>query len=150
MRKLLQTKEFVAVIHLAAVGDFALDTIELEGGKILTGSPKGKLDSAQSLKLTLKKNAKILPKINSYASKGAKPVVVGFKLTNAAGDDLVKAKLEKIFAGGGVDYLVHNDKSKIASDRHPANIYSGVDRPPFRTQTKMELAGKLYQILLGD
>ncbi len=150
LQNFLRAEDFDAVVHLAAVGDFSLSKIELEDGSFLDKNLAGKLDSAQNIKLHLQRNHKILPQIKSFAKKGSSPFVVGFKLTNFADDAEIEKKMEKIFAAGGVDLVVQNDKSKIQGEFHPAVIYRSCQNIVAKAQSKQDLAAKLLEILEGE
>ncbi len=147
----LQAGECDAVVHLAAVGDYALEHIELSDGSIAsTGAIAGKLDSSQSIKLQMRRNHKILPLLKSYAGGGKQPFVVGFKLTRCATSEQICQKVAKIWQAGGVDLVVHNAKEQITASCHPATFYASDGKVLARTASKGELAEKLYKIIEGE
>ncbi len=150
LRDLLGSEPFDAVIHLAAVSDFSLEKIETEDGRFLSPSSEGKMDSGESIKLHMKKNFKILPKLKSYALKGKTPLVVGFKLTNSASDEEVKSKIAKILQAGGIDFVVHNDLQEVTASFHIAEIYSSSGQQLAQTSSKVDLADKLDELIKGE
>ncbi len=150
LQELLGSESFDAVVHLAAVSDFSLEKIELEDGSFLLPSAKGKMDSSDNIKLHMKKNFKILPRIKSYANNCKAPLVVGFKLTNSASEDEKNAKIEKLLQAGGFDFVVHNDLQNVTAFSHLAEIYSSTGERLTQTSSKVELAEKLYELIKGE
>ncbi len=150
MHTFLASGDFDAVVHLAAVGDFALERIELDDGSFVSPDLGGKLDSSQKIKLQMKKTHKILPLLKSYAGKRKPPFVVGFKLTNSATQEQITQKMAKIWQAGGVDLVVHNDKNKITDTLHPATFYKVGNQRLAQTATKEELAKKMLEIMKGE
>ena len=121
LRRLLRTRAFDAVIHLAAVSEYSPAFIEA-GGKRLRPGRAIKLDSGEPvMKLVLKRNFKIIERIKKYAAAGKKPapLLIGFKLTTGAAAARV---LEKVRALASADLVVHNDLAGMKK-RHVFNIY---------------------------
>jgi phosphopantothenoylcysteine decarboxylase/phosphopantothenate--cysteine ligase len=118
MRALLKDQTFDAVIHLAAVSDYSVDSIGL-GSKRLSPGRGRKIDSkADPVTLVLKRNFKILDRIKDYALAGKKPyrpLVVGFKLTVAASK---AGALGCIRSLKSADFVVHNDLREVDNAKH--------------------------------
>lgn len=145
MKKALQAEPFDAVIHLAAVSDYSPSYIEADGRSFLPGRT-AKLDSSpRELRVTLRRNFKILDRIKSYAAAGnrPKPLLVGFKLTAGAAPDKV---LEKVRALAAADLVAHNDLSEMAGGAHPFHLYRD-GRPAADCAGHRELAEKLYNFI---
>jgi hypothetical protein len=147
LKTALRTESFDAVIHLAAVSDYSPSYIEADGRGFLPGR-ETKLDSSpQELRLTLRRNFKIIDRIKSYAAAGnrPKPLLIGFKLTAGAGPDKV---MQKVRALSAADLVVHNDLSEMKG-AHPFHLYrAGVletDCPG--TQA---LAGSLFNFISSN
>jgi len=121
LRRLLSTRKFDAVVHLAAVSDYSPASIEA-GGKRFTPGGAAKLDSrAPVMKLVLKRNFKIIDRIKDYAAAGGKPepLLIGFKLTSGAKPARV---LEKVRALAAADLVVHNDLEEMKT-KHGFRVY---------------------------
>ena len=103
LQRLLGTGDFDAVIHAAAVSDYRPDT-----------SHSGKLSSyANELTLRLVPTPKLLPALKSYAPRPLR--VIGFKLTAGADEAARRTAVEKLFAAGTVDAVIHNDMDDLAT-----------------------------------
>jgi phosphopantothenoylcysteine decarboxylase/phosphopantothenate--cysteine ligase len=112
---------FDAVIHCAAVADYTP-----------ARAPRGKISSQlKGLTLRLAPVPKILPQIKNFAGGGAAPLVVGFKLTAGADRAAREAAVARLWAGGGVDAVVHNDLDDLADHKtRPFRAYvAGRARP---------------------
>lgn len=141
LRMTLAAASFDAVIHVAAVGDYDVDHVEIDGCRV---APErgGKLDSGGAMSIHLRQNPKLLPQLKSFG--GEQLTVVGFKLTNGASDAERSAAVVK--ASAGADFVVHNDAAERTADRHPATIYRG-DEVVARTDTTAQLAVALATCL---
>lgn len=121
LREALAEESFDAVIHLAAVSDYSPALIEA-GGEAIQPGRAAKIDSShEMLRVTLRRNFKILDRIKGYALSAGRPapLLIGFKLT--AGADRAAA-LRKVLALSSADLVVHNDLSEIG-ERHPFRLY---------------------------
>lgn len=145
-REQLGAADVDAVVHAAAVSDFVVDAVVVDG--VRHPAPlAGKLDSARSLSVELVPSPKILPKLRGY-SRNPHVVVVGFKLTNGATPAEVAAAVGKQLATGGVDVVVHNDLTEMdhAHDRHVATLHTA-DGVLARAGSNAELAARLLDRL---
>lgn len=145
-RALLGAARYDAVVHAAAVSDFTIGAIVVDG--VRHPAPlTGKLDSAKSLTLELVPSPKILPRLRGYAGH-ADVVIVGFKLTNGATATEAAEAVAKQLANGDVDAVVHNDLTELdhAHDRHPATVH-GLQGVVGRAATNAELAEVLMALV---
>ena len=112
----LGTGKFDMVIHLAAVSDFSVAKVIIDGK---AHNPKNlkKIPSAAKISIELKNNFKIIDKLKTYAKN--KPVIVGFKLTNGAKPAAAKAAALKVNA----DIVVHNDLKDIKAAKRLFTLY---------------------------
>jgi phosphopantothenoylcysteine synthetase/decarboxylase len=144
LQSLLGNQHFDAVIHLAAVGDYHLHSIEVDGNMVAsTGS--GKLGTGHELVLRLRPNPKLIDQLRGW-SINPDLLIVGFKLTDNAEPKARTAQVQTLLERGVADIVVHNDNSEISTEQHVATIYSagGVIT---RTQTKKELACAVFELL---
>lgn len=132
--QLLGGENFDAVIHAAAVGDFAIEAVEVGG--VVRAPGEGKLDSDIAPTLRLRKNPKLLDALRTR-SRNPAVKVVAFKLTRGADSERVRAAVRSLLRGGAADYVVHNDLAARAdSGPFPADIWDAagsiVERCPDR------------------
>ena len=113
---------FDAVIHLAAVSDYEVDHVVIDGTSVTVGT-NGKLDTGDVMEIHLKRNPKLLAQLKELG--GDALVVVGFKLTNGASIEQRAAAVRGII--GDTDLVVHNDVSEMDEGRHAATIYRATD-----------------------
>lgn len=144
LRRQLGGREFDAVVHLAAVSDYAVASVEVDGRPIEHGE-HGKIASGHDVVIRLRPTAKLIDRLRSW-SRNPAVQVVGFKLTNDPDREARAARVRALLDRGTTDLVVHNDLAEIAGDRHPAEIWT--PRGPLaRTATKRELAEALYGLL---
>ncbi|QEN04521.1 hypothetical protein EW093_07345 [Thiospirochaeta perfilievii] len=142
LEKILGKGNINGVIHLAAVSDYSVDYLLIDGVKILP-QPNLKLDSNKGLSIVLKPNYKIIERVKKYSTR---PItLVGFKLTKNATDKVIKSKVESLFKSGEVDFVVQNDLTSIDKNSHYSAIYTrdGVYKS---CTNKQELAISLVNI----
>ena len=103
---------FDAILHLAAVSDYSVDSI-WEGDRRIDGASTGKLDSRGEITLKLKPNFKIVARLKGYVREalpgGRVPAVVAFKLTDSPQVEARLGAVNRLFEGSDVDWVVHND-----------------------------------------
>lgn len=145
-------KRYDAVLHLAAVSDYAVEGIEANGVRLDTKAT-GKIDSGEDVTIKLKKNPKIVDALRSMSSN-PELRVVAFKLTNTPDPDLRLEAVRKLALHAQPDWIVQNDLSEIdpSGDRHVSTIYSGQGDPAVvsHAETKFELAQKLESLLMNE
>jgi phosphopantothenoylcysteine synthetase/decarboxylase len=145
LRNQLSSGDWDAVVHLAAVSDYRVAEVSVDGVPFPPGGP-GKIGTGREVILKLVSTAKILDSLREW-SRNKSIIVVGFKLTDGADD--AEAQVNAQFARGGVDYVVHNDLAGISAETHFAAIW-GMDGLVVKTETKNEMAEGLYSILAGE
>ncbi|OGR95900.1 MAG: hypothetical protein A2016_11840 [Elusimicrobia bacterium GWF2_62_30] len=141
LKRLLKARAFDAVIHLAAVSDYSPAIIEA-GGKRFKPGRDSKIDSqAAEIKLVLKRNFKIIDRLKKYAAEGKQPepLLIGFKLTSGAADELITKKVRDL---GAADLVVHNDLAEMKKD-HIFHVYKNGARTA-DCRGPEELAALLY------
>jgi len=142
--------KYDAVIHLAAVGDYSVDTLETNGELISLPLSK-KLDSENKLiTLHLKRNKKIITRLKSY-SKNKNILVVGFKLTNTLDLEQRTKAVRKLIKESACSYVVQNDRNERTSENSQANftIYNK-NRKIDEYVTPDELSERLESLLIKN
>jgi phosphopantothenoylcysteine decarboxylase/phosphopantothenate--cysteine ligase len=144
LENLLGKRRFDAVVHLAAVSDYHLAGVEVDG-KPLESGERGKIGTGHELLLRLAPNPKLIDSLRDWSSN-PELSVVGFKLTDEENKAKRTAKARALLQRGVADYVVHNDINEISTYKHIATVHSlrGVVA---ETQTKNELAEALCGLL---
>lgn len=118
----LGAEDFDAVIHAAAVSDFALESIEVDGMTVLPGAAK--IDSESTPVLRLRRNPKLVERVRAW-SRRKEVRVVAFKLTSGAGAAETRRAVAKLLDAGAADFVVHNDlAARVEGGAFPAEIWS--------------------------
>lgn len=121
LARLLRAQEFDAVIHAAAVSDFSVAAVEVDGAAVSPG--QAKLSSAEPPTIRLKTNPKLLDTIRAR-SRNPHVRVVAFKLTHGADPGGARAAVAPLIASGAADFVVHNDLARReAGGTFPAEIW---------------------------
>ena len=123
LKEILGRAHYDAVIHLAAVSDYSLDHLLIDGRKVTPAATR-KLSSGHEISLNLARNHKIVDRLRHY-SLNRSLKVVAFKLTqNASGKEREEAVLS-LYRRSSADIVVQNDLSEVDPDngRHLAAIY---------------------------
>lgn len=125
----LSNERYDVVIHLAAVSDYSVESVEANG-KSFAPDLNLKLSSdPEDLKINLKRNPKIINKLKQIA-KDSSFVLIGFKLTNTRVPTERLNAIQKLAANPDIDFIVHNDLSQIDKDgKHIASIYKNLSSP---------------------
>ena len=118
LTELLSGGCFDAVVHLAAVSDYAVDHVVVDGTSV-TVDPAGKLNAGEVMEIHLARTPKLLARLKQFG--GDDLVVVGFKLTSGAPAEQRTAAVRSIV--DGTDLVVHNDVTEMGDGRHAATIY---------------------------
>jgi len=119
--RLLVAQNFGAVIQAAAVSDYSVEHIELDGKSCPVSEEK--LSSDGRLSLHLKANPKLLPQLRGW-SANPDILVIGFKLTFGANPDDRLLAVQRLFDTGDAHAVVHNDLTEIADGRHPYTLFT--------------------------
>jgi phosphopantothenoylcysteine decarboxylase/phosphopantothenate--cysteine ligase len=144
---LLGGEHFDVVIHAAAVGDFSVHAIEING----TAQPPGraKLPSDAAPTLRLRPNPKLLDSIRPRSRNPALRIVA-FKLTQGASADQARAAVETLLASGAADLVVHNDlASREEHGAFPAEIWDVKGQIVARCADRAEIGRALEKLLTG-
>lgn len=120
--ELLSREHFDLVIHAAAVSDFVMESVTVDGVRHLAPFT-GKLRSASKLSLDLVPGKKILPELKGY-SRNPSLKLVGFKLTDGASDEEIRQAITKVLAAGA-DLVVQNDQQTMHQTRATLWDHSG-------------------------
>lgn len=149
LKSLLSNDDFDAVIHLAAVSDYSVESIEVNGKKNKLPLTQ-KLDSSgERISVGLKRNEKIINHLKEY-SKNKNLVLIGFKLTNTQNKNERFAAVEKLFKDADCDAVVLNDKSD-RDERDQQKNFSIFTQPEKfdHCQTAEEAAQKIESLILN-
>lgn len=108
LRRLARDSDCAAIVHAAAVGDFAV------AGPV----PDAKIPSGQELSVKLQPTAKIIDRIMGYAGN-PNLILVGFKLTHDADPGVQARAARELMTRSRARYVVQNDVSTLADgDEH--------------------------------
>jgi len=144
LRGLLEERPWDAVVHLAAVSDYSIAAIEVDGRPVAPGAT-GKIGTGREVVLRLTANPKLVDSLRTWSCNPSVQIVA-FKLTDDPDPSSRAAQVQALIDRGTADLVVHNDLREIDEDRHPAVIH-GPTGPLVRTETKEELARALFQLL---
>jgi phosphopantothenoylcysteine decarboxylase/phosphopantothenate--cysteine ligase len=136
----LGEREYDLVIHAAAVSDFSVHAIEING--VARPPGVGKIGSDVAPVLKLRRNPKLLDSLRAR-SRNAAIRVVAFKLTRDAEPGEVRNAVGAMFAAGVADLVVHNDLGVRTAEAFPAEIWSPEGDVVARCANRAELAAKL-------
>jgi phosphopantothenoylcysteine decarboxylase/phosphopantothenate--cysteine ligase len=120
LKKLLGSGIFDAVVHLAAVSDYSVAAVIVDGKPRKPG--KIKLSSRSEISIRLKRNFKILERLRSYAY-GKKLFVAGFKLTCTKSAAKRETAAKNFSAKRCTDLVVHNDFNELKQGRRIFTMY---------------------------
>lgn len=136
----LSTELWDAVIHLAAVSDYRVAGVEVDGRAVPPGDD-GKIGTGREVLLRLKPTPKLIDRLKTWSCNPALRVV-GFKLTVGADPPARRRAVEALFARNTVDLVIHNDAREIGPGRHEATFWTA-EGPLVHTTTKAEMADRL-------
>ncbi len=142
----LAAHDYDAVIHAAAVGDFSVAAIEVDG--VAQPAGRGKLSSDVAPTLKLGRNPKL---VDTLRARSRNPAVriVAFKLTRSASAAEVRAAVRGLFAGGAADFVVHNDLA-ARGGAFPAEIWSADGEVAQPCPDRSAIGPALEKLLTGD
>jgi len=147
LSRILGAEPFDAVIHAAAVSDYSVDEVLVDGA---AWSPQRKLESGSAPVVRLRLNPKLVDSLRARSVNDSIQVVA-FKLTRGDGRVVVRRAVSALFERSGADLVVHNDLSERSSgDAFPSEIYFPDGRTPRRCETRADLAAALELILASE
>ncbi len=119
LETMLSSQAFDLVLHAAAVSDYSLQQV------LLDGQPAAgrKLSSqAERMTLELRRNPKLVDAIKSW-SCSPHTLLVAFKLT--ASDDPAQQKqaVQTLLRRSAADWVVHNDQLQMATGQHEFAVF---------------------------
>lgn len=126
----LKNKAYDMVIHAAAVSDYSVESVEIQGKKYPPMSIPKVSSNEEHMSIHLKKNFKIVNRLKDY-SQNKDIDVVSFKLTSHASTEEKQLAVQKLFSESSVDAVVHNDLTDIDIKKglHRFTLHSqGVER----------------------
>jgi phosphopantothenoylcysteine decarboxylase/phosphopantothenate--cysteine ligase len=144
LKRRLADERFDAVIHLAAVSDYSVASVEIDGRR-LENHRGGKIESGREITIRLSPNPKLLDRLRSWSMNDSIQIVA-FKLTCEPDPGARAQQVERLIDRSACDLIVQNDLSEITDHRHPAEIWTAKG-PIVRTSTKPELAETLVGLL---
>lgn len=142
----LSTYNFTHVIHAAAVSDYSVDNIEVDGIKYQPFEQKKISSSSEVMAIHLKRNPKLVDHLKEYSmNKDIK--VIAFKLTSHATIEQQKSAVDKLFQSSHADYVVHNDLTDIdiINKTHKFTLYG--QNNSLKCESLDQLTGELIHLL---
>jgi phosphopantothenoylcysteine synthetase/decarboxylase len=103
LRRLARDNDCAAIVHAAAVGDFA----------VADPVPDAKIQSGQELSVKLQPTTKIIDRIMGYAGN-PDLILVGFKLTHDPDAGVQSRAARELLTRSRARYVVQNDVSTLA------------------------------------
>jgi phosphopantothenoylcysteine decarboxylase/phosphopantothenate--cysteine ligase len=146
IESILSESKIDAVVQLAAVSDFSVSGIEVDG-EVTPPSHQVKMSSQSEFKIVLSKNHKIVDRLKSFSvNKAIK--VIAFKLTHTDDQKARELAIAKIAGSEHIDYVVHNDLQEISVNQnaHVFSLFKG-DSIVCSGHTKTDMAVALEQVI---
>jgi len=146
LTRLLGAADFDAVVHAAAVGDFGIGSLWVDGVERPPGGAK--LDSGRNVLLELRPQPKLVDTLRER-SRNPALTVVAFKLTDGGTASAAQAAVDTLFKRARVDVVVHNDNAQrgAAPGQFPATIHRRGDSAVIACADRAELAARLTEVL---
>jgi phosphopantothenoylcysteine decarboxylase/phosphopantothenate--cysteine ligase len=143
LHHLLSNESWDVIVHLAAVGDYSVASVEVNGQPFTVG--RGKIGTGHEVTLQLTANPKIIDSLRRW-SLNPEIMIVGFKLTDEDDPTLREKAVHLLMDRARPDLVVHNDLGEIDREHHKATIY---DRTGLVTQsgTKAAMAQNLWHLI---
>ncbi|MGJ8664095.1 MAG: phosphopantothenoylcysteine decarboxylase domain-containing protein [Marinicella sp.] len=127
MKSTLANHSYDAVFQAAAVSDFKVESVLLDGEQFVAGR-EVKLPTADEVQLQLTKNPKLVSEIKSWSSNPS-VTVIAFKLTNSNDSEVRRHAIQKLLNQDAIDMVAHNDLNEFTADSHGFNLYGHLDHP---------------------
>lgn len=147
MKHYLSTEDFTHVIHAAAVSDYSVDSLEVNGQHYRPLEVKKMTSDADTMSIHLKRNHKIVDRLKDY-SKNKSLQVIAFKLTSHATADERNAAVEKLFRNSHADYVVHNDLTDIDIIKRTHRFTFVSPNSSVTCESLNQLTSELIQVIL--
>ena len=145
LARILSRERFDAVVHAAAVGDFGVDEVTVDGSARRPGV--GKLDSDSAPTIRLRALPKLVDSLKAR-SRNEAVRVVAFKLTRGGDREGIRRAVASLFEHSGAELVVHNDLSERAgAEAFPSEIHFADGSPPVRCASRTALAAAIERIL---
>lgn len=122
LEKSLAERPYGLVVHAAAVSDYGVDSVAVDGD-CRPGGASLKIDSDRSVSIRLRPHPKLVDSIKALALD-EKCILAAFKLTNGAGEDAREEAARILLARSGADYVISNDLSEISGSEHPFRAFA--------------------------
>lgn len=121
----LANTTYDVVIHAAAVSDYSVATVEIDGRKT---DRAGKFETGKEMSLHLKRNPKLIDSLRSW-SRNPSIQIFAFKLTNSESTVDREEAIYKLARQANPDFIVHNDLHDISTNsdepaKHEARIFA--------------------------
>ncbi|MBI5239305.1 MAG: DNA/pantothenate metabolism flavoprotein [Elusimicrobia bacterium] len=139
LRELLRGRRFDLVLHLAAVSDYSVAAVLIDGRRQRPARLR-KIDSGAEVRVELKRNFKILGRLAGYAAN--RPLIVGFKLTDTKDQAAIRRAVGRL----GCGLVVHNDLRDMADGRPRRFRIFGSGRWIAACSSRAELARRLCAV----
>ncbi len=122
LRRLLADGAFDAVVHAAAVSDYSVGGVTVNGKRVESGAAK--LASGQELSVKLTANPKLVDQLRAWSGKPHLRVIA-FKLTRGATALTAGEAVRALFEHSHADAVVHNDLEAMeaGTGRFPATLW---------------------------
>jgi len=144
----IRQNEFDMIVHLAAVSDFTIDTVQY-GGEVIDPEAIAKIESgAGNMTINLKPSEKLVDRIKSLsANKSMK--LVAFKFTADNTPEAQIQKGEKLFQSADADYVVINHLKDRHDDIQGNFLLLGKNGQRWLASDPGQLADQILEILNG-
>jgi len=139
----LTSKKYDVVIHVAAVSDYSPTGIEVNGNEIKLPLDQKLDSSADSFKVILSKNIKLVNNIKSWSLNDSMKLIA-FKLLNEQDDKRKDEELKKLFANSEADVIVFNALSNRNKEVQQSFEIVNDDGESQSVETADNLADKLF------
>jgi phosphopantothenoylcysteine decarboxylase/phosphopantothenate--cysteine ligase len=148
LTSLLSATEFDAVIHAAAVSDFTVEAVIVDG--VSQPPRQAKLGSDTAPTLRLRRTPKLVDTLRAR-SRAPGLRVVAFKLTRGATATEAREAVGRLFEHGDVDFIVHNDLAnrEAGEGAFPADIWPAGAAEPLYCAGRRALAEQLEKLLVA-
>lgn len=122
LRRLLAEEPYDAVVHAAAVSDYSVGEVVVNGRPAKSGVAK--IESGQDVALRLVPNPKLVDQLRAWSGR-PQLRVIAFKLTRGATPEAAAAAVRTLFGHSQADAVVHNDLAAIEPEtgRFPATLW---------------------------